>query len=367
MQIKSILFLFLLVAVGFVSCDKDDHDDHDHDHNEYTIPTTYNFDNVSYTGQTQRLDMLGELTTYMKTANTLGTQVTEQTLLNMFRNENSPFSTDELNTTTKQIASKTFADDLAMFEGWMAEMAASSQATEAGSNGVAGVVTSNDGAKSYLNSANGFEYVQLIEKGLMGALIFYQIAEVYTREGKIGDAVDNTTVTEGKGTDMEHHWDEAFGYFGATTDFPANTNGIRYWAKYSNDRDALINCNQAIMDAFLKGRAAISNNDDVAKWEAAIEVRSQIERVAAATAIHYINEAVNNFNDDALRNHTLSEAYAFTGAIKYNSDRELSIDAIGLVQNALGSNFYESDLISLSEARDLLSSTYGFDAVKLEL
>ncbi|MFY9311144.1 MAG: hypothetical protein WAQ28_19020 [Bacteroidia bacterium] len=33
----------------------------------YTVPTTYNFTNVSYTGQTQRIAMMDEISTYMRT------------------------------------------------------------------------------------------------------------------------------------------------------------------------------------------------------------------------------------------------------------------------------------------------------------
>jgi len=56
----------------------------------------------------------------------------------------------------------------------------------------------------------------------MGAVFYYNIAEVYTRPGKIGASVDNIIVTPEEGTDMEHHWDEAFGYFGAPIDFSSS-------------------------------------------------------------------------------------------------------------------------------------------------
>ena len=46
----------------FASCG----DDHDH---SYDVPTSYNFENASYGGQTDRLNMLAELEDYLKIAN----------------------------------------------------------------------------------------------------------------------------------------------------------------------------------------------------------------------------------------------------------------------------------------------------------
>ncbi len=73
----------------------------------------------------------------------------------------------------------------------------------------------------------------------MGAVFFYQATNVYFGSGKMD--VDNTTAEDpaaGKYyTEMEHHFDEAFGYFGAPTDFLTNTNNLRFWAKYCDKRN----------------------------------------------------------------------------------------------------------------------------------
>ena len=60
----TLLSLSLLTAI---SCDKDD--DSSTTEPTVTLPETYDFENVSYTGQENRLDMLSEIVTYMKTAN----------------------------------------------------------------------------------------------------------------------------------------------------------------------------------------------------------------------------------------------------------------------------------------------------------
>jgi len=368
----------LLLALTFSSCGKkgctdpkannyDEDAKRDDDNCDFSliVPDSYNFENVSYSGQTDRLDMLGEMTTYMKSANTMGTVLDANKLKDMYANENSPFTDSDLNTSTKQLKSKTFSLDQAMFEGWMDDIANYSTSQTAGSNGTAGVVQSTtNSSKAYLLGPDGYEPTQLIEKGLMGAVFYYQIAEVYTRDGKIGPSVDNETVTPGEGTDMEHHWDEAFGYFGIPLDFPTNTADVRFYGKYCNSRNAILGTNTEVMDAYLKGRAAISQDKETEKNEAASEVRIATERVIAGTAIHYFNGGIADFADDALRCHQLSEAYAFTLALKYNTDKVVTQTQIDQVLALLGNNLYTVTIADLTEARNILAAAYGMDSVK---
>ncbi|HIE74267.1 MAG TPA: DUF4856 domain-containing protein [Flavobacteriales bacterium] len=184
-----LIFIFLLS----VSCKKD---------KAYDIPTTYNFTNASYSGQVERLDMLGELETYMKTANTSGTVIEGATMKAMFSNDGHAWTATDLNSSTKQLKNKTFELVQTQFESYMDSLAAISSSTTAGSNGVAGVVSSSDGAKNYLFNANGVEYTQLIVKGIMGACFYYQASSVYSGTDKMN--VDNTTLVDGKEyTNME--------------------------------------------------------------------------------------------------------------------------------------------------------------------
>ncbi len=329
----------------------------------FDVPSTYTFTNVSYSGQTERLNMLEEMTTYMKTANTSGTVLDAQLLKDMYNNENNPFSF----TSTKQLKNKTFSLDADEYEVYIDNIATASQSTVAGSNGVAGVVESNDGSKQYLFDENGIEWTQLIEKGLIGATFYYQATSVYLSEDRIGASVDNETVVDGEGTDMEHHWDEAFGYLGVPSDFPTNTDGVRFYGKYCNGRDALLNTNSTLMDAFILGRAAISNKDMDIKDQQVPIIREIWEDVVAGTAIHFLNGGNSNLADDALRNHELSEAIAFTKALKYNAAKRITDAQIQEVLDLIGTNLYESTSANLIAARDLLSGIYGFDSVKDQL
>jgi hypothetical protein len=199
---------------------------------------------------------------------------------------------------------------------------------------------------------------------LMGAVLYFQAVSVYLSDEKIGPSVDNTTVVEGKGTNMEHHWDEAFGYLGVPKDFPANQTGIRYWAKYITARNGLLGSNEKIMNAFIKGRAAISNKDMVTKDQCVATIRDEWEKAAAATAISYLNGAKKDFADDSKRNHQLSEAYAFVLSLKYNPTRKITLAQIDEVLAHLGSNYYDITTANIDAARDQLSTIYGFDSIK---
>ena len=360
MKTKKIPFLLCAVIMMASACEKEDPQPTPDP--GYTIPTSYNFSNVSYTGQTQRLSMMDELSTYMKTGNTSLTVLDAQRMKDMYANTGNPFSDTDLNSSGKQLRNKTFSLDQSLFDAYFDSLAQASQSTASGSNGVAGVVSSSsDPSKKYLLDKNGIEYTQLIEKGLMGAIFYYQAVSYYFDKTQTDD---NNTVITGEGTAMEHHWDEAFGYFGVPLDFPTNTTGIKYWGKYSNNRNAVLNCNATIMNAFLKGRAAISNKDYTARNEAITAASEAWEKVCATTAISYINSAKTNLTDDAIRNHALSECIGFVMSLKYNINKKITDAQIAQVQSYIGTNLYDVTVANLDSAKNLLSSIYGLDSVK---
>jgi hypothetical protein len=362
MKILFSLSQFAILAACLIlvqSCKPDDEEP------QYDVPTTYNFTNVSYSGQTTRLDMMVELLTYIKSANLGGVTLDAQKMKDMFANENNQFAGAGLNTSGKQLKDKCFAPDVDMYEDYFEAAALASQSGATGSNGVAGIVTSStDATKKYLQSENGVEYAQVIEKGLMGAILYYQAVGHYLTEDEVGDGVDNTTVTAGEGTPMEHHWDEAFGYFGVPVDFPVTTTGSRYWGKYSTEMDAVLGTNTIIMNAFLKGRAAISNKDMETKNEQLVIITENWERIAAGTAIHYLNEAKEAIGNDAVRNHTLSECLGFLRALQYSPTKKITNTELDQVLAHVGDNFYEVTLTDLDNARNLLSTIYGMDDIK---
>jgi hypothetical protein len=325
---------------------------------KYDIPETYNFDNVSYSGQTSRLDMFDEISDYLATATTPGTVLDAQHLRDMFENQNNPFTF----TATKQLKDKCFLADQTQIETWMDAAAASSSSTQTAAQGIAGIATSLDGNEKFLFDANGFEPAELIEKGIMGAVFYYQAVGVYLTESKTGSAVDNTTITEGEGTPLQHHWDEAFGYFGAPKDFPTNT-ATRFWAKVCAERNAQLASSAALMTAFITGRAAINHDDHETKAEQITIIRDTWEKVIAATAIHELNEAKSHLGDDALRNHEISEAIAYTRALKYSPTKKITDSQIQSIIDMFGTDLYTVTLTAIDGARTALAAPYGLESI----
>lgn len=344
----------LSLALGFTACMNDSEED-----DGYNVPESYeSFENVNFSGQTARLDMLQELGAYIKSGNQ-GTELDAGKMKAMFANEGSPFSKEELNTSGKQLKDKTFELDRDYFEELFDSAAAASKAGEPGAKGKAGVVTASNGTSKYLMSAKGQEYAQLVEKGLMGAMAFYQAAAGYLdAETKLGESVPDSS--------KAHHWDEAYGYFTSSVKFPEE--GVnRFWSKYANDADDLIGCNGRILRAFAKGRAAIVNDDRDAMLEAIDSVRYEWERVSAASAVHYFNSAKKSLTDDGARNHQLSEGIAFLRALKYNPAKKITVDQLAEIGEKIGDDFYEVTASGLDFAIETLSDIYGFEDVKSQL
>ncbi|MCB0582267.1 MAG: DUF4856 domain-containing protein [Phaeodactylibacter sp.] len=361
--------LHLLAAICMLflfSCNKDEED-------SLVIPDTYSFDNVNYDGQTQRLAMLLEIKNYITTANTPGVALDAQRLRAMYANDAAGAGWQGAYEASKQLKGKTFEFHQDLFEQLMDVIAQASTSAVAGAPGQAGVVASADGAKQYLLNENGVEYAQLIEKGLMGACFYYQATAVYMADEKMN--VDNTDVTPGEGTAMEHHWDEAFGYYGVPRSFPADTEPVFFWGVYSNRRDPLLGVNRKMMDAFLKGRAAISAGKLEVRDEAIAEARANWELISGATAISYLNTALENFDDFALRAHALSEAIAFTYALQFNPERSFSVEEVNQALRLIGGgsedffemNLYEVEPAGLEQARTLLSAGLGLEEVMMDL
>ncbi len=338
------------------------------------VPSNYEFlrdgaTSVSYSGQTDRINMLSEIKTEVKKGDA-GEIVSEQALLDMFANENNAFSDEDLNVSTKQLESKTFIADVSLYKELFATAATVSanfveNGTEA-SSGVAGRIQRGTSGSFILVNEKGQEFTQFIEKGLMGSVFFNQIFNVYLTDDRTGDDVDNTTIVEGANyTAMEHHWDEAFGYWGVPVDFPSELTSTdnRFWANYSYGREALLGTVTDLKNAYLRGRTAIVNNDFTTKNEQRTELYRLHEIVAASTAIHYINDTVEDLNggDQGNALHHLSEAYVFVRAIKFSPNKALT-DA--QLEDILDSNFgadgdfWTVTMEGLQTAKETLVTTY---------
>lgn len=334
------------------------------------VPTTYLFkdakgnNTVNYEGQTERLNQLSELSSYMKSGTSHVLDYLQ--LTNMFENFGGDGGGSFTFTSSKQLKDKCFPVDVSKYEGYMQELTiASADFANEASAGQAGVISS--GASTYLFAANGIEYAQLIEKGLMGAVFMYQATHVYFGSDKMN--ADNTTPEDpGAGkyyTKKEHHWDEAFGYFDAPIDFPTNKDGLRFWAKYCNNTDTRIGSNKKMMNAFLKGRALISQgySQELIMEQVSI-IQKTWEQISAAQAINYLEGARTNFgSDNAKFLHQLSEAYGFILCLKYAplDSRVITYSEIEeLLETTIGNNFWSVTNTDLTNAINKLNAIYKF-------
>jgi hypothetical protein len=334
----------------------------------YSIPTTYTFtdadgnNTVSYGGQTSRMDMLSEMVSYLKSANgsnTAPATLDAATLLSMYNNSYTGWTDASIVNNGKQLKSKTALNDAgvqAVFEGWM-------NAAAAGSPG--------DTSISYLQSSSGLEWTQMIEKGLMGACFANQMTSNYLAGIDSDDNLVAVDAPAGKFyTSMEHHWDEAYGYFTDAVDYP--TNGTdRFWGKYANKSYLEDNLGSAtdISTAFRTGRAAISagNTTDVLAQRDIII--AEVKQMQAGMAIHYLNDVkskIGNASQDAI-NHSMSEALAFIMGIQFITDTpDMSNADINALVNQIEPDVagFTQSIIDINSVIDQIASATGLESYK---
>ena len=202
----------------------------------------------------------------------------------------------------------------------------------------------------------GLDLSQLVQKFLHGAVSFSQASDDYlsvTRGEEKGILANNTEPAKPgvTYTPREHHWDEAFGYFGAATDYlnytdsqiakklslDTNSNGSIAMLEEKNLGIAInaakrdlgssntTDFTQNIMDAFIKGRHFIATQPEGYEpvlASLATVIRIEWERVIVATVVHYINKTIAEMDEYG------TEAYLFTDHAKFWS--EMKGFALGL-------------------------------------
>lgn len=356
------LSAFIILASVFTGCDGTD----EAPEPKLEIPSSYSFtrngeSTVDYSGQTLRLDMLSELKAYIGTANS-GEVLSEQKMLDMFANENNAFSTEALNTSGKQLEDKTFLADVTFYKALFASAAEASESEAEASEGHGGLVARGSD-RMILVDENGHEYTQLAEKGMMGSVFLNQIFNVYLTDSRIGNEVENEELVEGQTyTAMEHHWDEAFGYWGVSEDFDPEADN-RFWGNYTYGRETVLGSATILKDAFLTGRAAIVAKDYETRDAQRDIIYEQFELIAAATAIHYLNESITDINNGDQGNlfHHASEGYGFARALKFSPYKSISDDQLDTILNSnfgTDGNFWTITLEGLQQAKATLVTVY---------
>lgn len=330
------IYLFIACASLFLTSCSDD-DDEAAVANIVTPPNTYKFqrngtNTVSHGGQTTRLKMASELYSGMKSASS-----NKEGLNNMFNNGEG-FSDATLNGTGKKVGSKTFASSVAsstvkpMFDAMITDFTTNvipNWSTTA-ANGTAGKMT--DSKRTVYINAKGHELTQLFTKGLIGGLTTDQIVNGYLTAAKLDTGTnradnDAGTLVSGKNyTQMEHYWDEGFGYlYGEEADVenPTLGNGVllsKYAGKVDGSNSPGIG--KIIYDAFKMGRAAIVAKNYAQRDAQAKIIQMHVSKIIGYKAVDYLNDYVSKAAAgtpaDAI--HALSEGYGFVMSLQVTND-----------------------------------------------
>lgn len=381
-SIKFPFFLIILVSVIFSSCEKNNYELPDLrtkiDYAKLTATTPYKslFINakgdttVDLTSGNNRYKQFQALNYYLG-ASVRDTKILDATLMkNMYVNSGSPF-TDiaslnilgaSLNASGVQLrnitaSSKSTTDAEATrtrLEALYIDMAnVSKSVSTTATKGVAGKLG------TYLVDAKGIETAQIIQKTLIGALQLDYICNILLVQGL--DA-DNRTLVAGKNySQLEHNWDEAYGiltlnpiYLIGSTDAVRGTTeslmGSYIWefnkASYAK-----------IFPAFLKGRAAIVNNDKAELKTQATFIRTEIEKAIASAAVGYLAKWKTS-TTDAARAHAIGEGLGFIYSLRYctitSVDAKFSDD---ILENLTGSTngFWDLTNDKINAASDAIT------------
>lgn len=272
-------------------------------------------------------------------------------------------------------------------------------------------------------TTDGHDLKQLIQKFLTMSVSFSQGVDDYLDDDEPGKGLLSSHSfpnTDDPFTDLEHQFDEGFGYFGAARDYldysddeTAGKSGRDDWQGYHDtDADGSIDFNSEYnfghstnaakrdrsatgidltkdaMTAFLKGRKLLNDTAGNALSQAETDelygYRDTAvlawEKAIAATVVHYINDvdddlakiATGEFSYADLTKHW-SEMKGFALGLQFNEDSPLNDADFAMVHTMFGDMpvligvdevaAYRADLMT---ARDLMQAAYEFSAENAE-
>lgn len=323
-----------------------------------------------------RLQMFQALNYHSTSSVAAGTPIESTVLQNMFSNSGNPFydistttlsiSGDELNSSGVQlrnaVASSLPAGEAeavrTKIEGYFSEIETASQSVgNTASQGVAGKLG------NYLVDEKGIEIAQVIQKSLIGALQLDYIGNVLLDEGL--NAENFQTAGDNNYTQREHNWDEAYGlltlnpiYLEGSTDAAKGTTefgaGSYLW-EYNKANYA------EIYPAFLKGRAAIVNNDNEVLQEQAAFIRTEMEKAIASAALGYLDKWKTG-QSEAARAHAIGEGLGFIYSMRFaemhGADAAFS-DAVlaDLIDSENG--FWDLDAAKINAATEAIKEKFN--------
>lgn len=392
-----------LTTIFITSCDDDDTSINEPaPFEEIVVPAEYSFSRdgeptVSFPGQTQRILMAEELTSAMLDFDT----TTEQLLLDMYANENGVFANEDLNASSRQLLNTIASSEdyfttnnagAATIRQFFADLMTAqvnevfpAQNTVAAA-GVAGQIA-DEASTRYVN-AGGLEYNQAVTKGFIGALMLDQIVNNYVSTtlldaGTNREDNDNDTPRNDSGTDtqMEHFWDEAYGYvYGTATNLqdPNLTIGDddsflnKYIGRVEDDAD-FAGIADSIFDAFALGRAAIVAKNYEVRDEQTDILRELLSQVIGVRSVYYLQQGKNGIESNNLGSafHDLSEGFGFIYSLQFtrNPATDAPYFSAAEVQEFIedltaGNGFWDLTPATLDSMSDEIASRFSFSVAQ---
>ncbi|QNL23274.1 DUF4856 domain-containing protein [Hyphobacterium sp. CCMP332] len=399
-------YLIIAVLISLLSCSDDN--DNPQPQSNISNPEFYIYErngesSVDFSGQTIRILMAEELVSACKDFNS-----TETSLRELYRNESSsgtnvdPFQNPDLNTSIKSVREKVAAS-IDLFSANSSESAAIKNFIESlfflleievypnknqlASPGIAGQIA--DGSATRYIAPSGLEYDQIINKSLIGALMVDQVINNYIsptllNQNNIRQDNNNKVLLDGTNyTQMEHLWDEAYGYLYGTSVNTANPNASigaddnflnKYIGRVNEDED-FTGIAEQIFNAFKIGRAAILANNYTLRDEQIAILRNEISNLIAIRAVYYMQQGKNalpadrnNYSAYGSAFHDLSEGYGFLYSLRFTRNGEgeelFSREEVdNLISKLLsdGSNgLWDVKAETLDEISEIISSKFNF-------
>jgi hypothetical protein len=300
-------------------------------------------------------------------------------------NDGTGFSDASLNSSGKKMGNKTAGSQLAsatvkpMFDAMLTDFADNvipNWAVDA-ANGTAGKLT--DATRSIHVNAKGHEIDQTFIKGIIGGMNLDQIVNNYITPYQLDSGTriadnDNNVLSSGKDyTDMEHKWDEGFGYlYGQEADATRLDLGVsptgngttlnKYFKKINASNQVGIGI--TVFDAFRRGRAYIvAKQYDKRDAEATI-IKKELSKVMAYKTVDYLNGYMTKIaaGNTADAFHALSEAYGFVMGLQFTNDGTDNPYFSNSEVNAfltLMDNFWTVQNSNLEAIRDQVKTKFG--------
>ena len=255
----------------------------------------------------------------------------------------------------------------------------------------------SDGSSTRFVNANGLEFNEVFEKGLIGALILDQVVNNYISPTFL-DNGDNRATNDartprndsGTDTQMEHQWDEGFGYiYGASCDIEdvardlgENDGSFNNYMDLVNDDEDFRGIADAIYLAFRTGRAAISASQYDVRDEQAAILQEELSRVMAIRCVFYFQQG--RIKLEAARNgagefgdafHDISEGLGFLLGLRYTQDPTTNApyyapeDVMAWFENiteGTANGLWDIDTSTLDNISDMIAAPFGFTRAEAE-